>query len=159
MMKSEPKKVSSKKTTTKISGKGSGASARFFCGACRKLAATVYIVPAGTPDPRLTPEPEGAPPGISLFDIDETRLSIEGGPVSYTMPVGSDSVGRVKSALLTRNAAALYAIDEEYAPFWCPSCRRSYCRKHYRSVAAFDDGFFDCYCGTCPSRHRRVLCD
>jgi predicted RNA-binding Zn-ribbon protein involved in translation (DUF1610 family) len=65
----------------------------------------------------------------------------------------------VAKALDTGDAGALYAIDEEFAPFWCPKCGASYCREHYRSYEVYDDGFFDCINGICPRGHERMLAD
>jgi hypothetical protein len=137
----------------------SSASAQFFCGACRKRAATVTLVPAGQPDPRLTPEPKGAPPGVSKLGIKYARLSIKGGPASFTIGIADAQAESVRAALLARNASALYAIHYEFAPFWCPSCQRSYCKEHYVSFPTFDDGFYDATYGTCPHGHRRKLDD
>lgn len=137
------------------------ASATYLCGACGKVASTVTLVEPGQPDPKLTPEPPGVPPGVgTLFSSifpDEAQLSIDGGPVSTSL--GFVPMEEVTIALRTGDAAALFAIDREYAPFWCPSCGCSYCREHYRSWAVYDDGFFDCFQGVCPKGHERMLGD
>ena len=137
------------------------ASATYLCGQCHKVAATVTLVAPGQPDPRLTPEPPGVPPGVStilggVFPR-SGQLSIDGGPISLTLaPVPMEEVA---TALETGNAAALYALDSEYAPFWCPRCGASYCRDHYRKYEVYDDGFFDCIRGVCPQGHERTLAD
>jgi hypothetical protein len=87
----------------------------------------------------------------------EAFLAIDGGPVSLTLsPV---SVEDVTTALAAGSAGALYALDPEYAPFWCPRCGSSYCRDHWEKVEVFDEGFFDYSLGTCPKHHRRKLVD
>ena len=109
----------------------------------------------------MTPEAPGVPPGRStllgtVFPR-SGRLSIDGGPVSITLaPVPMEEVA---TALDSGDAAALYALDREYTPFWCPSCDASYCRDHYRTVELYDDGFFDCIRGVCPEDHERTLAD
>lgn len=65
----------------------------------------------------------------------------------------------VAAALETGNAAALYALDREYTPFWCPRCDASYCRDHFQTYEVYDDGFFDCIRGVCPEGHERTLAD
>jgi hypothetical protein len=135
------------------------ARAQFYCGACGKKAATVTLVLAGQPDPRLTPEPEGVPPGVSRIGIEFARLSIEGGPASCTITVADAHVQSVRAALLAGSAGELYAVNYEFAPFWCPLCRCSYCREHYTSIPTFDDGFYDATYGICPHGHSRVLDD
>lgn len=132
-------------------------SATYLCGACGNVASTVTLVPPGQPDPRLTPEPPGVPPGISTVFTRWSQLSIDGGPVSVT--IGPVPMEDVAIALGAANAAALFAIDPELAPFWCPECGASYCREHYRSFEVYDDGFFDRVRGVCPKGHERTLED
>lgn len=132
-------------------------STTYTCGVCGNVAATVTLVPPGVPDPRLTPEPSGVPPGISRVFDQSARLSIAGGPSSLTL--GAKMTPELVMALESGSAAALFAIDAEFAPFWCPVCAASYCREHYRSWAVYDDGFFDCIQGVCPAGHERMLTD
>ena len=137
------------------------ATATYLCAVCGCDASTVTLVMPGQPDPRLTPEPPGVPPGVGSIFMnafpDQGQLSIDGGPVSVT--IGPVPIDAVAAALLTGDAAALFAIDSELAPFWCPTCRASYCREHYPTVTLFDEGFFDCIHGTCPAGHERTLED
>ena len=132
-------------------------SASYLCAVCGEVASTVTLVATGQPDPRLTPEPPGVPPGVSMILADHASLSIAGGPVSVT--VGPVPVEAVAAALATGRASALFEIDSELAPFWCPRCRAAYCRDHYRTETLYDDGFFDCIRGTCPKGHQRTLED
>ena len=90
-------------------------SATYRCGACGAVASTVTLVAPGQPDPRLTPEPPGVPPGISTVFAGDGQLSIDGGPVSVTL--GPVPVEAVAAALGTGLESALYAINPEYAPF------------------------------------------
>jgi hypothetical protein len=136
-----------------------GASASFKCRVCGQRASHVTLVPAGQPDRRLTPERPKMPIGISTLTTDLPRLSIDGGPVSFTLHLSNDVVERVRDALTARNAAQLYAINEEFAPFWCPMCNASYCEAHYPRHVVYDQGFFDAIWGTCPSGHHRKLAD
>ena len=137
-------------------------TATFQCGTCDEVAATVTLVDPGQPDPRLTPEPPDAPPGVStIFSSvypDRAQLAIDGGPVSVTHG-GLTQTDGVAAALEDNDAAALFAIDREFAPFWCPICRLSYCREHFRSWVTFDDGFYDATYGACPEGHQRKLDD
>ncbi len=133
--------------------------AHFFCSECGKRAAILVLVPSGQPDPRLTPEPAGVPPGIHMLGSEFARLSIDSGPASSTIMVAAAHVESVKKALVAEDAGALFDVNYEYAPFWCPMCRRSYCREHYAAIPTFDDGFFDAMYGVCPRGHRRKLDD
>ena len=55
-------------------------SATFPCAACGNVAATVTLFDPGQPDPKQTPEPPGAPPGVgsmlsSAFQDEESYES------------------------------------------------------------------------------------
>ena len=67
--------------------------------------------------------------------------------------------GRIESVLAAADAAALFAIDFEFAPFWCPECAACYCAQHYRRSDVYDGIFFDCARGICPNGHERMLID
>jgi predicted RNA-binding Zn-ribbon protein involved in translation (DUF1610 family) len=119
-------------------------TATYRCGACGGVAAKVVLVAPGQRNPRLGTV---AAAGGQLF--------IDGGPVSVTMaPVPME---QVVAALESGNAAELFAIDREYAPFWCPKCGASYCRDHFRAKQAYVQGFPMSIHGTCPKGHRRTL--
>jgi len=115
----------------------------------------------GQPDPRLTPEPSGVPPGVGTIIVTAFpswgQFSIDGGLISITL--APEPMEQVATALDTGNAAALFALDSEYAPFWCPRCGTSYCRDHYRKFEVYDEGLFDCIRGVCPKGHERTLED
>jgi predicted RNA-binding Zn-ribbon protein involved in translation (DUF1610 family) len=121
-------------------------SARYLCAACGKVASTVTLVAPGQPDPRL---------GTVLPR--DSQLSIDGGPVSITIaPVPMEQVA---SALENENAGALFALDHEYAPFWCPRCAASYCRDHYQAKQVYVQGFPMSIRGVCPQGHKRTIKD
>ena len=136
-------------------------SATFQCAACGNVAATVTLVEPGQPGPTRTPEPPGAQPGVGSFLSsafpDQAHLAIDGGPVSVAH--GFVPIERVAAALEASDAAALFAINYEYAPFWCPRCNASYCGDDYRSWVTFDEGFYDATYGVCPEGHERELDD
>lgn len=133
----------------------------YLCGACGEVASTVTLVAPGQPDPRSIPtessRAEGAAQRVGPVSGVGGRLAVDGGPVSLTH--GLVPLDRVAVALGTGDAAELFALNREYAPFWCPTCRASYCSSHYRSWPVFDDGFFDCMRGVCPKGHERRLAD
>jgi hypothetical protein len=53
----------------------------------------------------------------------------------------------------------LRRIDWELAPFYCSDCDLNYCRADWHTFAVFDEGFYDCTIGICPSGHRRTVDD
>lgn len=62
-------------------------------------------------------------------------------------------------AIAAGDARALFAMDPELVPFWCPGCHVSYCGDHWETWDLFDDGFFDEKRGRCPKGHERKLLD
>lgn len=80
------------------------------------------------------------------------RLTCEGGVFrrqTFTGVLTQAETPEVRGALA--DAAALYALDFELAPFYCPDCRASYCDTHWRRELR--DGIR----GTCPEGHHRLL--
>ena len=71
--------------------------------------------------------------------------------------VNHERLSDVRGALA--DTEALYTIDSELAPWWCPRCERIYCGSHWRQRTRFDDWFYDCTDGTCPQGHTRTLWD
>ena len=66
----------------------------------------------------------------------------------------------LRTALRERDAEALFAIELELAPFWCPQCEASYCGAHWARWSVFDDdGWHDSIRGRCPQGHERMLED
>lgn len=97
---------------------------------------------------------------MNQFDNDSAERSrltvISGvGDVSFA---GFDLNATLR-AIGAANAMALYAIDLEIVPFWCPRCHASYCGRHWETWDLFDDGFFDEKRGRCPKGHERKLLD
>lgn len=118
-------------------------SATFGCDRCGARACTVTLLAPFEADPQaVSSEAEGGPPGIGSLWQDTFRLSVDG-PVGATHYFGglATDVRRVESALTRSDAAALYAIDVEYMPAWCPDCKKSYCRACWKIWAEYDDGY------------------
>ena len=66
------------------------------------------------------------------------------------------TVPALAAAVRLRDFDALRAACREYAPFWCRTCQRSYCRDHWALEAVFDP-YFDYYRGSCPAGHRTMI--
>jgi hypothetical protein len=76
---------------------------------------------------------------------------------SFTSTLTQPATAGVRAVI--GNASALYALDPELAPFYCPRCRASYCGEHWRTYDVFEDGLHDSIRGECPSGHDRMLED
>ncbi|MGH8966261.1 MAG: hypothetical protein ACRDXB_13165 [Actinomycetes bacterium] len=63
---------------------------------------------------------------------------------------------RTASAVRAIDAAALFAVDRSWVPFYCQHCDRSFCGEHWKLKAIFDWGF-DHYSGTCPVGHPHFI--
>ena len=77
--------------------------------------------------------------------------------VSFTSVLTQRETPAVRAAL--GSARALYELDFELAPFYCPVCDRSYCGGHWSATDVFEDGVHDSIRGTCPEGHERMLED
>lgn len=132
--------------------------AAWVCAICGERASSIVLLSPGERDPRLGSEP-GSPVGVETVFSEFDRVSITGGPVSVTLSINRADVERVSDAIVAGDVRALFAIDREFAPFWCPECEASYCGEHYRHWDVYDDGFFDCVRGVCPRGHERMLMD
>ena len=100
-------------------------------------------------------------PGEGALFANSIRLSIDG-PVRMThtfAPGIRVDVAAIDAALRASDPTALYEIDGESAPFWCPTCAKSYCRMCWLVWVDFDEGFYDCTRGRCPAGHERIMDD
>jgi len=69
---------------------------------------------------------------------------------------------KLTAAILAADVAALYRMDQFWAPFYCPACKQVYCYNHWLMQVQFDDdfpGWYDCTYGVCPQGHRRLIDD
>lgn len=76
--------------------------------------------------------------------------------------LGSTAAARIAQVLERADAAVLYALDLEYAPFYCPTCKAVYCGECWRTFLVFADdlpGFLEETRGICPEGHERMLSD
>jgi hypothetical protein len=77
-----------------------------------------------------------------------------------TARVKGESFEAVRSAIGHGDVPALFKIDLEYTPFYCPTCGASYCGAHWLRWPVFDsDGWHDSIRGSCPEGHERMLED
>jgi hypothetical protein len=55
-------------------------------------------------------------------------------------------IARLRAAVVCDDSAAIHALDPEWAPWWCPSCRQAYCGDHWLCWDLFPDAIR----GRCP---------
>ena len=130
----------------------------FICHRCRTEAGRLTVYARGEAVPARGGDEVGQL--VAQFDKDaavRARLSMISGLGDVTF-AGFD-LDAALAAIATGDAKALYVIDPEYVPFWCPRCDHSYCARHWVTWDLFDDGFFDEMRGRCPKGHERKLLD
>lgn len=114
---------------------------RFECEICGREAGLVQLV--------------ATPTGSNI-----QRNSFTG---SLHLPILNEAVDMIRAAIAAGDAHALYKFDLEVASFYCPSCGKCYCGKHWARWDVFenDDGYVhhDCIRGRCPAGHERMLED
>jgi hypothetical protein len=109
----------------------------FPCSLCDRPAATVDLAPDGA-------------------------VVVEALIGRITQWIGPMGVPRLGMILASRDVRALYALNAEWASFYCPTCDRAYCSAHWHFDVRYDDdfpGWYDCTYGTCPMGHRRLVDD
>ena len=82
--------------------------------------------------------------------------------LSMTTTIAGHAKDSAREALNAGDAAALYRLDLELAPFYCPRCDAVYCRDCWRTYNVFDEempGWFEETRGICPQGHERMLMD
>jgi hypothetical protein len=114
--------------------RGASAVHTFNCQLCGNWAATVQLT-----DGELV---------VSSF---VSRLTVK---------VPAEAQGMLCEVIAAGDTRALYAIDLEFAPFYCPRCDACYCGEHWTRWDVFDDdGWHDSIRGLCPQGHERMLED
>jgi hypothetical protein len=120
------------------------------CHLCSAPAATLHYIPRGL-----------AHPSADLVPQSSDRLVVDGFLGTLTAVISRKSA-RVCSAVGEADPKALWEIDDLWAPFFCPECRRSYCQAHWTTEVVFADdhpAFYEHTSGRCPNGHRRLLDD
>jgi len=108
------------------------------------LAGTVGLLPPGHPD------------GLSR---DTGTIFLKYFIGTEKAVVSAEGSRAVEAALTKADAAALFQVERLWAPFYCPTCARVYCRKQWVVVPEYDEGYFDCSHGICPQGHQRLTED
>ena len=76
--------------------------------------------------------------------------------------LGEGAAMLLRAALERGLPEAVYQVNLEYAPFYCPRCAAVYCGACWHTYNVFDDempGWFEETRGTCPEGHERMLVD
>jgi hypothetical protein len=133
---------------------GAFVDARFSCSRCGREAAHLTLFPRGSVD-SVSPAPD-------LFAGWGHRLAIEAGTLSMTIGSSQVDPAAIAGAIGAADIRALYALNREYAPVWCPTCEAIFCADEWRTWDVYADdfpGFFEEKRGVCPNGHERWIYD
>jgi hypothetical protein len=86
----------------------------------------------------------------------------ESWPGERIQPVSGTTLAELETAIAARDVPALFALEPELTPFWCPSCGASYCSEHWEWWDVWDEdwpSWRDSVRGRCPQGHERMLED
>jgi hypothetical protein len=122
----------------------SSSKAAFQCSLCGNTAAVVEILP---------PEHERS------LSNNHSTIRVSGFIGEERVVLSESSESALRACLARADSAALYALEQLWAPFYCPACDRVYCVKHWTVVPEYDQEFFDHSYGYCPEGHRRLIED
>jgi hypothetical protein len=125
-------------------------SSSISCDSCGEPAATLRYIPRGLTHPSAGPASQSS-----------NRLVVDGFLGTLTAVV-SRRPDRVSRAVAEADPEALWGIDDLWAPFYCPECRKSFCEGHWTTEVVFADdspGWYEHTSGRCPHGHRRLLDD
>ncbi|WP_182376445.1 hypothetical protein [Nocardioides sp. WS12] len=111
----------------------------FTCSACGAVAATLSTQGAG--------HPVYDGPSYRLVFLGENTGIAPAGLVELVS--GRDQIDPLDVARLTGDLGA----------FCCTVCELNYCAKCWSTWIDFDEGFYDCTRGRCPSGHEQLLDD
>jgi len=114
----------------------------FTCRQCGKTAGIVGIYGRGEPRPSI---------GVGdRWQEELTQIGIEEERPRLLVTSGIADTGVYEfnlnlaaTAITAGDATALFQIDQEIVPFWCPTCPASYCARHWTTRDTFDETFFD----------------
>ena len=86
----------------------------------------------------------------------------ESWPSVLILPLRGALLDSVREALAARDVPALFALEQELTPFYCPTCDASYCSDHWDWWVVWDEEWTiwrDSVRGRCPKGHERMLED
>ena len=106
----------------------------------------------------------GAPAGDVRLQRTGDRLEVrrESWPGVAIYPLAPERAEPMRSVLLAADVPALFHLNFELTPFYCPTCEASYCSDHWDWWDVWDEewtSWRDSVRGRCPHGHERMLED
>jgi hypothetical protein len=135
-------------------------SVSFDCAACGAWAMRVILRATAPPDRPEDPFPRG--PGWLELQSGLGRTSFRVTEIGAGPDPDFGDRAALIAAIEQGTPEALYRLNREFVPNWCPSCSAVYCRDHWRTWEVFDPdypGSHEETRGVCPHGHERMLSD
>ena len=75
----------------------------------------------------------GAEAGLIRLHLDGDRREVrrESWPGVLIQPLSAVMLEPLEAALVAGDVCAIFGLEPELTPFYCPSCRASYCSDHW----------------------------
>jgi hypothetical protein len=93
---------------------------------------------------------------------DRAEVRRESWPGVAIFPLSAERIDPMRAALAAADVSAIFALNFELTPFYCPMCEASYCSDHWDWWDVWDDewtAWRDSVRGRCPHGHERMLED
>ncbi|HEU4562795.1 MAG TPA: hypothetical protein VFS20_33505 [Longimicrobium sp.] len=116
------------------------AAAEYRCNLCGEPAGRVEVVPS--------PNSPG-----------RKRLVLSVFISTWEQASADATYAAAAEALRGGDPRALWALNAEWAPFYCPECNACYCRTHWQQVMEFDEGSTIAPVAPALAAHTRTLDD
>jgi hypothetical protein len=99
--------------------------------------------------------------GTGRFDEHESLIYTG---ITHSRSLRKELAGELFDNLKNENLLGVHQFmqkhhSQEGLDAYCPQCDNIYCWEHYKAREEYDDGFYDCTYGECPSGHRRMIDD
>ncbi|MHA1233624.1 MAG: hypothetical protein ACTSQL_00905 [Promethearchaeota archaeon] len=99
--------------------------------------------------------------GIGRFDEHESLIYTG---ITHSRSLRKELASELFGILKDENLLGVHQFMQKYhsqegLDAYCPQCDNIYCWDHYKAREEYDDGFYDCTYGECPSGHRRMIDD
>ena len=106
----------------------------------------------------------GRQAGLVRFKREGGRTEVrrETWPGVAVYPLGDEAVPPLRAALVALDVVALFELNPELTPFYCPTCAVSCCSEHWDWWDVWDEewpAWRDSVRGRCPNGHERMLED
>lgn len=134
-------------------------AASWYCAACGRWAMRVMALAAAGLEHSRIPR-VFAKPGSVLSESGVGQIAIT--PLAFERYNRDGDKPTIVELIRRADVAALYQVDLELVPLWCPQCAAVYCRDEWTMWDVWADdysGWHEGIQGRCPRGHQRMIED